>query len=70
MELGRSYRGLGDVLEQKGDVAACIANYRRSLAIFQQLDASNGSDFAVQDELARAYETMGDGRAGPEECPG
>ncbi|MEP7071895.1 MAG: serine/threonine-protein kinase, partial [Verrucomicrobiota bacterium] len=61
MELGRSYRGLGDILEQKGDVAGCIANYQRSLGIFAQMAALHGADFAVQDELARAYDTMGDG---------
>ena len=63
MELGRTYRGLGDILEQKGNVADCISNYRRSLSIFQQLAATKGADFAVQDELARAYGTMGDGLA-------
>jgi eukaryotic-like serine/threonine-protein kinase len=63
MELGRTYRGLGDILEQKGDVAGCVKDYRQSLVLFQQFAASNGSEFAVQDELARAYETLGDGLA-------
>jgi eukaryotic-like serine/threonine-protein kinase len=63
MELGRTYRGLGDILEQKGDVAGCVKNYRESLVLFQQLAATNGSEFAVRDELARAYETLGDGLA-------
>lgn len=63
LELGRSYRGLGDILEQKGDIAGCVTNYRQSLGMFQQLAQTNGSEFAVQDELARAYETIGDGLA-------
>ena len=61
MELGRTYRGLGDILEVKGDTAQTIREYRRSLEIFAQLAATDPASFAVQDELARAYETLGDG---------
>ena len=61
MEMGRSYRALGDILEQKGDVAGTMENYRRSKAIFEELAAANPQEFSVQDELARAYETLGDG---------
>jgi eukaryotic-like serine/threonine-protein kinase len=61
IELGRSYRGLGDVMEQKGDIAECLKNYRRSLAIFEQLAADAPHDRAVLEELARALETLGDG---------
>ena len=61
MEMGRSYRGLGDILEQKGDVPSTIENYRRSRSIFEQLAAANPADASIQDELARAYETLGDG---------
>jgi tetratricopeptide (TPR) repeat protein len=61
MELGRSYRGLGDILEQKGDLGECLNYYRRSLAIFEQLAVSDPTDTSVRDELARAYETLGDG---------
>ncbi len=61
MEMGRSYRALGDILEQKGNVAATIENYRRSLSIFQKLATANPENFAVQDEYARAQEVLGDG---------
>jgi eukaryotic-like serine/threonine-protein kinase len=61
MELGRSYRGLGDILEQKGDIGQSVGNYRRSLAIFEQLAAKYPTEFSVQDEFARACETVGDG---------
>jgi eukaryotic-like serine/threonine-protein kinase len=61
IELGRSYRGLGDVLEQKGDVAGCLHNYRHSLLIFEQLARDAPDDRAVLDELARANDTLGDG---------
>ncbi len=63
MEMGRSYRALGDILEQKGNVAATIDNYRRSLSIFQKLATANPENFAVQDEYARAQEVFGDGLA-------
>ncbi len=61
MEMGRSYRALGDILEQKGDVNGTMENYRRSRSIFEELAVENPADVAVQDELARAYETVGDG---------
>ena len=61
IEMGRSYRGLGDILEQKGDIIGSVANYRRSLSIFQQLATKYPAEFSVQDELARADETLGDG---------
>jgi serine/threonine protein kinase len=61
IDLALSYRGLGDIMEQKGDVTGCLANYRRSLSIIQELAKTTGTDRAVQIELARAYETMGDG---------
>jgi tetratricopeptide (TPR) repeat protein len=63
MEMGRSYRGLGDILEQKGDIAGTVQNYRRSLSIFEKLATALPTEFSVQDELARAYETLGDGLA-------
>ena len=61
MELGRSYRAMGDILEQKGDVAGTMDNYRRSTSMFEELAAANPTDASVQDELARAYEAQGDG---------
>ena len=61
MELGRSYRALGDILEQKGDVAGTMENYRRSRLTFEELAAANPQEFSVQDELARSHETLGDG---------
>jgi len=61
MELGRTYRALGDIMDQKGDVGQTIRDYRRSLQIFAQLAASEPKNPAVQDELARAYETLADG---------
>ncbi len=38
-----------------------FASTRRSLQIFNQLAAREPKNLAVQDELARAYETLGDG---------
>ncbi len=45
LELGRTYRGLGDIMEQKGDIAASIREYRRSLKIFAQLAAIRARQF-------------------------
>lgn len=61
MELGRTYRALGDVAEVKGDLAQTMTDYRRSLQIFEQVAATDPTGPNVQDELARAYETMADG---------
>jgi serine/threonine protein kinase len=61
MELGRTYRALGDIMDQKGNVGQTIRDYRRSLQIFTQLAESESKNPAVQDELARAYETLADG---------
>jgi tetratricopeptide (TPR) repeat protein len=61
MELGRTYRALGDIMDQKGDFGQTIRYYRRSLQIFSELAASEPKNAAIQDELARAYETLGDG---------
>ena len=61
MALGRSYRALGDINEVEGDIPECINHYRRSLSIFEQSEAQNKGDRESQDELARAYETLGDG---------
>ena len=61
MELGRSYRAIGDIMEQKGDIEQMVREYRRSLQIFAQLAESEPKNPAVLDELARAYETLADG---------
>lgn len=61
MEFGKSYRSMGDILEQKGDIAGTIDAYRKSLAIFLRLDQSYPNNSLVSDELARAYEALGDG---------
>src|ERR1700736_2984938 len=61
MEMGHSYRALGDILEQKGNIAQSVGNYRRSLSIFEQLAAAHLAEFSVQDEFARAYENLADG---------
>jgi serine/threonine protein kinase len=61
MELGRSHRALGDIMEQKGDIEQMLREYRRSLQIFAQLAESEPKNPALQDELARAYETLADG---------
>src|SRR5215471_7743111 len=61
MEMGRSYRALADIFEQKGDITQSVHNYRRSLSIFEQLATKYPAEFSVRDELARAHETLGDG---------
>ncbi|MGH8092772.1 MAG: protein kinase domain-containing protein [Chthoniobacterales bacterium] len=61
MDLGRTYRAIGDIAGVKGDLPRAIADYRRSLQIFAQLAAADPMNREVQDELARAYETMADG---------
>jgi eukaryotic-like serine/threonine-protein kinase len=70
MEMGRSYRSLGDILEQKGDVASTIHNYQRSLALFDQLVKKNPTDTLAKDELARAHEVLGDGLSREENANG
>jgi tetratricopeptide (TPR) repeat protein len=60
-ELGRSYRALGDIMDQKGNVEQTIRDYRRSLQIFTELAGSEPKNPVIQDELARAYETLADG---------
>jgi serine/threonine protein kinase len=61
MELGRSYRALGDIMDQKGESEETVRDYRHSLQIFAQLAGREPSNPAVQDELARAHETLADG---------
>lgn len=61
MDLGRSYRALGDIMELKGNTPGTIREYRPSLQIFTQLATNNPANPAVQDELAPAYETLADG---------
>ena len=61
LDLARSYRGMGDIMEQKGDVAECLRYYRQSLELIQQLATAHPDDASVQDELGRAYDTLGDG---------
>jgi tetratricopeptide (TPR) repeat protein/tRNA A-37 threonylcarbamoyl transferase component Bud32 len=60
-ELAKSYRSLGDILEQKGDIAVCVESFRKSLAIFESLGKAHPSNRRLQEELARAYEALGDG---------
>jgi len=61
IERARSYRGVGDIMLQNGDISQCLANYRLSLAILQQVDRTRPNDRVVEDELARAYDALGDG---------
>ncbi len=61
IEFGKSYRSLGDILEQKGDIGGAIDAYTKSLAIFERLDRSNPNNLLVLDELARGHEALGDG---------
>jgi eukaryotic-like serine/threonine-protein kinase len=61
MELGRTYRALGDIMDQKGDIKEMLREYRHSLLIYARLAQSEPKKPAVQDELARAYETLADG---------
>ena len=56
-----SARSLGDIFEVRGDFAAMEKNYRRSLAIFEELARAKPDDERTLDELARALETLGDG---------
>jgi tetratricopeptide (TPR) repeat protein len=48
-------------MEQKGDTDRMLHEYRRSLQLLAQLAGSEPSNLTVQDELARAYETLADG---------
>lgn len=61
ISLGKSYRAVGDVMEVEGNVFECVNNYRRSLEIFENLSSQQADNTEVKDELARAYETLGDG---------
>ncbi|HYL99172.1 MAG TPA: serine/threonine-protein kinase [Blastocatellia bacterium] len=60
-ELGLSYRGLGDILEQKADTVDCVGYYRKSLEIFEQLNSAQPNDMRFLEELGRAHEVMGEG---------
>ncbi len=61
IELGRTYRALGDIMEQKSEIPQMIHEYGRSLQLYEQLAAADPANATVQDELARAFETLGDG---------
>jgi serine/threonine protein kinase len=61
IELGRTYRALGDIMDQKGNIGETIRHYRRSLQIFTRLAEREPKSSAVQEELGRAYETLADG---------
>lgn len=61
MALGRTYRGIADILDSKGDYATMARYYRRSLDVFEGLARENPADFAVEDETARGAEAVGDG---------
>ena len=61
ISLGKSYRAVGDIMEVEGNVGECVKNYRRSLEIFEALSAQQADNLEIRDELARAYETLGDG---------
>jgi eukaryotic-like serine/threonine-protein kinase len=61
LALARSYRGLGDIFEQKGEITQSVGSYRKSLSILQQLATRYPASSSVQDEFARAYEVLGDG---------
>ena len=60
IEIARSYRALGDILAQKGDISGTVDNYRNSLAILEKLNVAPLDNISLQDELARTYETLGD----------
>jgi eukaryotic-like serine/threonine-protein kinase len=64
MQIGQGYRAVGALLAQKGDVNGTIDKYRNSLSIFEKLADAHPGDPSVQDELARAYETLGDSLEG------
>ncbi len=61
VELGRIERALGDMAQFRGDFAEMTRRYRQSLEIFAQLEREQPSDPVALDELARAYDTLGDG---------
>lgn len=60
-ELAKSYRAMGDILEQKGDIANSVESFRQSLALFEALFKAHPTDRRFEDELARAYDALGDG---------
>jgi tetratricopeptide (TPR) repeat protein/tRNA A-37 threonylcarbamoyl transferase component Bud32 len=60
-ELAKSYRAMGDILEQKGNIANSVESFRKSLALFETLFNAHSTDRRLADELARAYDALGDG---------
>lgn len=61
LALGRTYRGLADILEVKGDFQGMARYYHRSFDVFEQLARDRPADLAAADEMARGAEAMGDG---------
>ncbi|MBV9009274.1 MAG: serine/threonine protein kinase [Verrucomicrobia bacterium] len=60
-QLAKTYRAMGDILDQKGDVAGSVGSYRKSLGIFESLSSANPGNPHFAEELARAYDALGDG---------
>ncbi len=61
VQLGLIERALGDMAQFRGDFGEMTRRYRQSLEIFAQLAREQPSDPVALDELARAYDTLGDG---------
>ncbi len=61
VQLGLIERALGDMAQFRGDFAEMTRRYHQSLEIFAQLAREQPSDPVALDELARAYDTLGDG---------
>ncbi len=61
LESGRAEASLGVMAELRGDFAGMMRAYQESLEIFAQLAREQPADLVVLDELARAYDTLGDG---------
>ena len=59
-DLARAYMALGEVLPQLGNPGAAIDDLRRAAQLVESLAAANPSDNGLRQELAGAFQLLGD----------
>lgn len=59
-ELGDSYEGIGDILNQSSDQKSCLQSYQQALAIRKRLVFRTPASTAFRNALAEIYSKIGD----------